>query len=94
MGGPVPPFFMPSKYDAPKDHSHYGDEVQDALLAFRSMWISYKNLTWLQLRENPSRIDSIQTAWNLLTRARKKETGHGFYITAEQHQSITKSKAS
>jgi hypothetical protein len=84
---------MPSKNDAPRDHSHYGDEVQDALLAFRSMWISYKNLTWLQLRENPSRIDSIQTAWNLLARARKKETGHGFYINAEQHQSITESKA-
>jgi hypothetical protein len=85
---------MPSKNDAPKDHSHYESEVQDALFAFRSMWISYKNLTCLQLRENPSRIDSIQTAWNLLARARKKETGHGFYINADQHHLITESEAS
>tara|TARA_R110000772_G_scaffold237250_2_gene349169 strand:- start:546 stop:803 length:258 start_codon:yes stop_codon:yes gene_type:complete len=85
---------VPSKNDPLKDHSHYGSEVQDALLAFQSIWTSYMNMTWLQLRDNPARIDSVQTAWNILARARKKETGSGFYVNAEQHRSITESKAS
>jgi hypothetical protein len=74
----------------PKDQSHYGNETQDALLAFQDAWTSYSNLTWLQLRDNAFRIDSVQSAWNRLVRARKAETGAGFYLSRQQYEALQK----
>jgi hypothetical protein len=79
---------MPSKHDPAKDHSHYGESVQIALLAFQNAWSSYEAMTWLQMRENPARIDSIQTAWNILVRARRSETGTGFFLNREQYEAL------
>jgi hypothetical protein len=77
---------MVAKNDPPKDHSHYSQKTQDALFAFQSLWTSYSNLTWLQLRENAMRADAIQHAWDTLARARKEETGSGFYLSKQQYQ--------
>lgn len=77
---------MVAKSDPPKDHSHYGPKTQSALLAFQDLWSSYSNLTWLQLRENAMRADAIQCAWDALAKARKEETGTGFYLDAKQYQ--------
>jgi hypothetical protein len=73
---------------APRDHSHYSDETRDALLAFQDAWTSYSNLTWLQLRDNAFRVDSVQAAWNRLARARKAETGSGFYMDRQQYEAL------
>ena len=75
---------------APKDQSHYNDETRDALLAFQDAWTSYSNLTWLQLRDNAFRIDSVQSAWNRLARARKAETGAGLYLNRQQYEALQK----
>ena len=79
---------MPSKHDPAKDHSHYGESVQIALLAFQNAWSSYEAMTWLQMRENPARIDSIQTAWNILVRARRLETETGLFLNREQYEAL------
>lgn len=81
---------MPSKHDPGKDHSHYGEETQDALLAFHDVWKSYSNMTWIQMRDNTMRVDAVQAAWDRLVKARKKETGSGFYLNKDQHQSAKK----
>jgi hypothetical protein len=75
-----------------KDHSHYSASTQAALRDFQSVWTSYSNMTWLQLRDNAFRVDSVQSAWNRLVRARKAETGSGLYLTPEQYKRITLAK--
>lgn len=76
----------------PRDHSHYGPDVQNALAAFRDVWTSYYNLTWLDFRENAHRLDSVQVAWNRLARARKSETGCGLYLDPEQYKKAFRRK--
>lgn len=87
-GGSYPPFFLATYLDEPKDHSHYGPGVQDALKVFQDLWKSYFNSTWIGFRENSIRMDSIQSAWDALARARKAETGSGFYLTSEEYENV------
>lgn len=79
---------MPTYLDEAKDHSHYGPQVQDNLKVFQDLWKSYFNTTWIGFRENSIRMDSIQSAWDALARARKAETGTGFYLTPEEHKNV------
>jgi hypothetical protein len=81
---------MPSKHDPSKDHSHYGEKTQEALLAFHDVWKSYSSMTWIQMRENAMRVDAVQAAWDRLVRARKEETGSGFYLNKDQYQEARK----
>jgi hypothetical protein len=71
-----------------RDHSHYGAETQLALQVFREMWTSYSNTTWIKMKENAYRLDSIQAAWDALAKARRLETGTGFYLTKEEHENV------
>lgn len=73
-------------YQNPRDHSHYGEETQLALQVFQEMWTSYFNTTWIDFKENAHRLDAIQTAWDNLVKARKKETGTGFYLTKQDYE--------
>ncbi len=81
---------MVAKSDPSKDHSHYGERVQEALLAFHDVWKSYSNMTWIQMRENTMRVDAVQAAWDRLAKARKEETGSGFYLDKNQYQAAQK----
>lgn len=79
---------MPTYLDPAKSHSHYGPEVLDALNVFQDLWKSYFNTTWIGFKENSIRMDAMQAAWNSLARARKKETGTGFYLTPEEYNNV------
>ena len=79
---------MVSRFDEPMDHSHYGPVVQEKLKVFQDLWKSYYNTTWIKFRENYNRLDIIQSAWDALARARKEETGTGFYLTPEQYDNV------
>lgn len=76
---------MVSRFDEPSDHSHYGPKVQEKLLIFQDLWKSYYNTTWIKFKENYNRLDTIQAGWDALVRARKEETGTGFYLTSEEY---------
>jgi hypothetical protein len=52
------------------------------------MWFVYENSTWYELKENDHRVVAVQTAFNQLVRARKRETGTGFYLSAEQYKHV------
>ena len=71
-----------------RDHDYYGDEVKSALQVFQEMWISYSNSTWINLKENAYRLDAIQSAWDALAKARKTETGTGFYLTEQEYKNV------
>jgi hypothetical protein len=62
-------------------HDHYGPEVNEALRHFRELFVTYNasaNYHWKM--ETTNRSDVMQSAWNALARARKKETGVAYYI--------------
>jgi hypothetical protein len=71
---------------AEKDHSHYSSEVQLAVSAFRAAFLAYQKSRSYNLKESAYRLDSVQTAWDNLARARIAETGCGFYMTPKQYQ--------
>jgi hypothetical protein len=71
-----------------RSHDHYGPEVQEKLEIFQDLWKGYYNTTWLDLKENWIRLDAIQSAWDALAKARKAETGTGFYVTPEQYKNV------
>lgn len=77
---------MPSRRDPPKCHKHYSPEVQQAVMHFQDMWAVYTNSTFYELKENDYRVVAVQTAFNQLVRARKRETGTGFYLTSEEYK--------
>jgi len=79
---------VPSRRDPPKSHSHYSLETQQAVRHFQDMWFVYENSTWYELKENDYRVVAVQTAFNQLVRARKRETGTGFYLSAEQYKNV------
>jgi cation transport regulator ChaB len=79
---------MPTYLDPPKSHDHYGLEVREKLGIFQDLWKSYYNTTWINFKENSIRMDAMQSAWNALARARKEETGTGFYLTPEQYKDV------
>ena len=84
----IRPHQMISSSEEPLDHSHYGPEVQEKLSIFQDLFKSYYNITWIKFKENSNRLDIIQSAWDALARARKKETGSGFYLTPEQYSNV------
>jgi len=63
-----------------RDFSHYSPELQRALNHFREVYLSYMNMPWWRLKENPHRLDAVQEAWDTFARMRKVETGSGFYV--------------
>jgi hypothetical protein len=81
-------FHLPNYLQKPKDHSHYGSEVQLALKHFQDIWKSYFNTTWMEMRQNSIRMDATQAAWDALARARKEETGSGFYLTKQEYDNV------
>lgn len=79
---------MVSRFDKPLDHSHYSPVVQEKLRIFQDLWKSYYNATWIKFQENYHRLDAVQGAWDALVRARKAETGTGFYLTPERYDHV------
>lgn len=79
---------MPTYLDPEKSHAHYGEEVLNELNTFQDLWKSYFNTTWINFKENSIRMDAMQSAWNALARARKKETGTGFYLTSQEYADV------
>jgi hypothetical protein len=71
-----------------RDHGHYGAETQQALKLFQEMWLSYNTITRFNFKENSHRLDSVQAAWDSLARARKTETGTGFYLNSQEYQNV------
>lgn len=69
-----------------RDHSHYSDNVLLALSNYRSARLVYEKLGKYRFKiENTDRLDSMQAAFDTLVRARKAETGVGYYLTPEQY---------
>lgn len=66
--------------ESKRDFSHYSPELQRALNHFRETYLSYMNMPWWRLKENPYRLDAVQEAWDAFVRLRKEETGTGFYV--------------
>jgi hypothetical protein len=63
-----------------RSHSHYSEEVQALVKHFQDLYVGYTKTTdynWKQ--DNNQRTAVVQSAWDCLARARKKETGSGFY---------------
>jgi len=69
-----------------KSHEHYGQEVHLALRHFLQVWSGARDLHLRRMRDNDFRLDTVQEAWNKVAAARKKETGTGFYLDANQHE--------
>lgn len=66
------------------NHSHYGPDVQKAVDTFRELYSSYANFVGKKQKENTNRSDVVQQAWDDLVKARKIETGIGYYLDKEQ----------
>lgn len=70
-----------------ENHSHYNEEVKASLKIFQDALLSYYVYINFPFRhENYYRIDAVQDAWNALLKARKDQTGIGYYLTKEQYQ--------
>lgn len=68
-----------------KSHDHYGEETLAALALFHDMYLSYSKLAKYKMDDSSSnRLDTIQAAWNTFVRARKAETGTGFYLPKQE----------
>ena len=77
--------------DPAKPQDHYGPEVQAKLIAFQDLWKSYFSMTWIDMRKDYIRLDAVQCAWDALVKARKAETGTGFYLTPEEYKNVNHS---
>jgi hypothetical protein len=73
-----------------KDHSHYGPDVQIALTAFRGAWASYISMTKYDFGDDSQnmRTTAMQELWNSIARARKAETGTGFYLNQKEYKNV------
>lgn len=71
-----------------KTHDHYGPEVLEKLEIFQDLYKSYYNTTWIDFKENRIRLDAMQSAWDALAKARKAETGTGFYLKPEKYKNV------
>lgn len=70
---------MPKATD--RSHDHYSEEVRELVKHFQDLYSMYLKTTgynWKQ--DNSQRTDVVQNAWDRMARARKKETGSGFYV--------------
>lgn len=65
-------------------HLHYGKEVQEALSVFQELYATYMNFVKVNPRENTGRFEVVQLAWDNFVRARKRETGIGYYLNENQ----------
>ena len=71
------------------DHSHYGDDVLRALSHYSSCRLAYEKLGKFKFKiENTDRLDAVQNAFDALVKARKRETGHGYYLTKQQYNQL------
>lgn len=76
--GASAPFFMEEPTQDP--HAHYSAEVQALVEHFQDLYAVYMKTTdynWKQ--DNSQRTAVVQSAWDSLARARRKETGSGLY---------------
>lgn len=79
-------FFM-----ATGPHGHYSHNVQDLVTHFQDCWKAWELTGRYATRDNMIRLDSLQKAWDMLARARRKETGLATYLTPEKYaQAIQK----
>ena len=78
---------LSSRLSQSKSHDHYGPKVKDALKTFEDLFRTYYNTTKVDFKHsNAFRLDAVQAAWDALAKARKEETGTGFYLTKQEHQ--------
>jgi hypothetical protein len=73
-------------------HSHYSDEAQKLVAEFQRSSANSKSLRFLEFKQRVIVVEAIQAAWNMLAKARKKETGTGFYVPEAQYKAIKQSE--
>jgi hypothetical protein len=69
-----------------KDQPHYSLETRRRLAAYQVIHQKYKALMMIDRHETRERGIITQEVWNALVRARKQETGTGFYLGPEEHK--------
>jgi hypothetical protein len=62
------------------NHRHYSKRVQELTRNFISMDRGYEKTCDKLMRHDGVRYSALQLAWDALVRARKNETGTGFYL--------------
>lgn len=70
-------------------HGHYSTEVQDLITNFQAAWKAWELTGRYATKDNMIRLDSLQKAWDILARARRKETGFATYLTPAQYAQVT-----
>lgn len=78
------------KIDYLEGHKHYSEETQKVLRNYQYNSIGMFLLARCDWAERVVRIESIQSAWNLFIKARKAETGTGFYLDPEAYKKAIK----
>lgn len=76
------------KIDYLANHRHYSEETQKALQHYQHNSIGMFFLHRCEWSERVVRLESIQAAWNLFIRARKAETGTGFYLDPQEYAKV------
>jgi aspartate aminotransferase-like enzyme len=74
-------------------HGHYSDRVKEALRNFCTHWAEYNAYKKINLQENVHRLLKVQDAFSLLLKARKEETGTGFFLDAKEYKKAIKQEA-
>lgn len=66
-------------------HLHYSNEVQELVEGFNRSYRGIFLIGYCAFNERVIYIEALQAAWNLLVKARKRETGCGAYLTPERY---------
>lgn len=69
-------------------HHHYNENTQKLLRAYQISSIGMFLLSRCEWSERVIRIECIQSAWDAFIRARKEETGTGFYLNPEEYSKV------
>lgn len=67
-------------------HEHYSENVKQALNNFCIYWAECNAYKKINLQENMHRLWKAQDAFSLLLKARKEETGTGFFLDADEYK--------
>lgn len=73
-------------------HHHYSEQTQKLLRNYQLNSIGMFFLSRCEWSERVIRIETIQSAWNMFIRARKEETGTGFYLDPGQYKKAVAAK--
>lgn len=76
------------KVDYLAEHRHYSPGTQAALRNYQQNSIGMFFLHRCEWSERVVRLESIQAAWNLFIKARKAETGTGFYLNPLEYAKV------